>query len=492
MPSTVNIKWSAQQQAIFAWFEARAEQRRNLIIVARAGTGKTTTVLEGANRAPEKSILFAAFNKKIAVELSQKLTNRNAEAKTLHSLGYAFLRQYVKNLRVDSHRGARIAREVCGDRTPDDIVALVAKLASRAKGIAPFAEKLGDLTTIALDHDCVPDEEWEEDGYDLDYVEKHALRCLDKACDRDGTVDFDDMVFLPVRRNLIRAWYDLVIIDEAQDMNVAQIELATRACRKGGRIAVVGDDRQAIYGFRGADSESINRLRDELQADELRLTTTYRCGKVIVDEAAKLVPDYEAAPTAPEGKISSLAKAKLAATAVEGDFVLSRTNAPLVGVCLKCLRLGKRAKIEGRDIGAGLLALVNKLAKGPARNSIPSLLERLTHWQEREVARARKSADKNCDARVEAIEDKAETLRQLAEGIASIAELKTRLDELFEDSNGNAPRIVCSTVHKAKGLEADRAFLLADTFRKSSDLEEENIRYVAITRARHELTWVAE
>jgi superfamily I DNA/RNA helicase len=480
--------WSEQQEEIFSWFE---HGHGNLVVVARAGTGKTTTVLEGANRAPERSILFAAFNKKIATELQTKITNRNAEAKTLHALGFAFLRQYDRRLRVDGQRGYKIARDVCGQDVPEDIVSLVAKLASRGKGMAPFAEKMGDLTDIAYDHDCVPDEEWERDGYDLAYVERHALKAMDKACDRDGSIDFDDMVFIPVRRQLTRAWYNLVIIDECQDMNAAQITLAMKACKRGGRIAVIGDNRQAIYGFRGADSESISRLKAELNAAELKLTTTYRCGKVIVAEAAQLVPDYEAAPTAPEGEITTLPKTKLAETAVEGDFILSRTNAPLVSVCLKCLRLGKRARIEGRDIGAGLLALVKKLATGPARKSIASLLEKLTAWEEREVARARKSSDKNAETRVETIEDKAETLRLLAEGLANVEELKTRLDELFEDSNGHRPKIVCSTVHKAKGLEADRAFLLSSTFRPvGTALEEDNIRYVAVTRAKSVLTWV--
>jgi DNA helicase-2/ATP-dependent DNA helicase PcrA len=481
--------WSEQQEAIFNWFQSGAG---NLVVVARAGTGKTTTVLEGANRAPEKAILFCAFNKKIADELAKKLSNRNAEAKTLHALGFSCLRARSKSLRVDAQRGYKIARDVCGDKCPDDIVALVAKLASRAKGMAPFAAKHGDLTDIAYAHDCVPDEEWEDDGYDLAYVEGHALKALEVATERDGTVDFDDMVYLPVRCRLVRACYDLVIVDEAQDMNAAQLVLALGACRKTGRIAVIGDDRQAIYGFRGADSGSIDRLKTELQATTLKLTTTYRCPKTVVAEAAKLVPDYEAALSAPDGVITSLGQTKLPETALEGDFILSRTNAPLVSCCLKCLRLGKRAKIEGKDIGAGLLSLVKKLATGPNRESISNLLEKLTQWAEREVARARKSADHNAETRIAAIEDRAETIRALAEGLANISELKTRLDELFEDSNGNAPRIVCSTIHKAKGLEAGRVFILTDTFRKdATSIEEANIRYVAITRAQRELVWVA-
>jgi DNA helicase IV len=99
------------------------------------------------------------------------------------------------------------------------------------------------------------------------------------------------------------ALLQLVIIDEAQDMNASQLLLAMKSCKKGGRIAVVGDDRQAIYGFRGADSNSLDRLKGELVAHELGLTTTYRCPKVVVAGAARLVPDYTAAPAAPEGEM---------------------------------------------------------------------------------------------------------------------------------------------------------------------------------------------
>jgi DNA helicase-2/ATP-dependent DNA helicase PcrA len=58
------------------------------------------------------------------------------------------------------------------------------------------------------------------------------------------------MIYLPLAWNLTAKDYQLVVVDEAQDMTAAQLEIAQRVCN--GRICVVGDDRQAIYGFRGA------------------------------------------------------------------------------------------------------------------------------------------------------------------------------------------------------------------------------------------------
>lgn len=482
--------WSQQQEAIFGWF---ASGSGNLVVRARAGTGKTTTILEGIGRAREERILLCAFNKRIAEELTGKLRNPAGEAKTLHSVGFAACRRYWTAIRPDEGRGERIAREVVGAQAPDAMVRLVVQLASRAKGMCPFPAP-GDLAEIAIAHGLEPDEEWEDEGWDVARLEREALRCMERATQKDGTVDFDDMVFLPVRNRWKAGKWGLVVVDEAQDMNAAQILLARSACAEGGRIAVVGDDRQAIYGFRGADSGSIDRLKAELAAVELGLTTTYRCPRAVVALAAKLVPDYQAAPSAPEGTVRAIHESKLAEEAQPGDFVLSRKNAPLVGVCLALLRAGKRANVQGKDIGKGLVALARKL-KG---KSIPDFMARLSRWEEREDKRLRSTGKKSAEARIDLIHDQADTLRALAEGLSGPKELEARIEALFSDS-ADSRAVVCSSVHRAKGLEAPRVFVLEWTLlrqplpgRPPPGREEANIEYVAITRAQAELVWVRE
>jgi superfamily I DNA/RNA helicase len=475
-------KWSAQQEAIFGWFGGGTG---SLVVRARAGTGKTTTILEGINRAPEGKILLAAFNKRIAEELTSKLRNPAAEAKTLHAVGFQFVRRNWERIRIDDGRAERIARKVMGEQAPDAMIRLVCQLASKAKGMCPFPER-GDLVDIAIEHGLEPDEDWVEDGWTVERLEVEAIACMKLACEPDGTIDFDDMVFLPVRNRWVRGWWDLVVVDEAQDMNTSQLLLAQSACRSGGRIAVVGDDRQAIYGFRGADSGSIDRLKVELRAEELGLTITYRCPRKVVALAAKLVPDFQAAPTAPEGSVSAVLEEKLAEAAAPGDFILSRKNAPLAGVCLRLLRLGKRAKVQGKEIGRGLVALVKKWKA----KSMPAFLDRLARWEEREEKRLKATGTKAALARVDFIHDQADTLRALSEGLSGLKELEARISSLFDDMSGpDSQFVVCSSVHRAKGLEADRVFVLEDTLIRNGDREEGNIEYVAITRARAELVW---
>ena len=130
-----------------------------------------------------------------------------------------------------------------------------------------------------------------------------VLEILKAAEEPTEAIDFADMIFLPLRKGMVYPSYELVVIDEAQDMTRPQLEIARRATTKDGRIFIVGDDRQAIYGFRGADSGALDRLKEQLQATELGLKTTYRCGRAIVERAREYVPDFEAAPTVEEGVV---------------------------------------------------------------------------------------------------------------------------------------------------------------------------------------------
>lgn len=494
--------WSEEQEAVFAWF-ARTEPG-NCVVRARAGTGKTTTIIEGIARAPEQEILLAAFNKTIAEELASRLTNPRAEAKTLHALGFSFLRRHWSQVRVDAaSRAWDLARAACGPKVPDPIIGVVKELHTKAREILPFAARMQDstdqLVALALRFDLDPGEEWECEGWGLERIALYAERAMVLAEERTATIDFADMIFLPLVHGWVTPRYDLVVVDEAQDMTGAQLSLATKACR--GRVCIVGDNRQAVYAFRGADSGSLDRLKAELQATELGLKTTYRCPQKVVKLAAKIVPDFRAAPTAPEGTVDHVSAAGMLEQAYEGDFVLSRTNAPLVPICLALLKSGKRARIRGRDIGSSIQTLLKKL-QVKHLNDLP---QKLANWYAREEKRAKKMRDEEAATHLADCLDRKELILALAEDLVSWGEFEARCRSLFSDDT--LPAVMCSTIHRAKGLEADRVFLLGNTFRGSESVylddeenahaenqddpgqEERNIKYVGITRAKAHLSW---
>jgi DNA helicase-2/ATP-dependent DNA helicase PcrA len=522
-----DFKPSRYQQDIFTWFGAgrdpvkqallfEGDIYRNLVVVARAGSGKTTTIIKAIDYAPEMSILLTAFNKPIQEELARRIESRSgAEALTLHALGYRAIRRELGWVRTCKRfeRKDWLADQVCGGM-PFGAKRLVSELVTKAREIEPTTATVESLIELAMDFDLVPGPM--DNALSIGDVARATMRALGHALSLDGIkftgIDFADMIYLPLALDLIKPEYGMVVVDEAQDMTAAQLELAQRACQRGGRIVIVGDDRQAIYGFRGADSKSLSRLRDELRAATLKLPRTYRCPLSVVALAQKYVPDFEPNPASKDGIIDTVDTLdELVQQAKTGDFVLSRKNAPLMRVALRLLREGKPAIIRGKDFGSSLQMLVRQLAKGPAGYSITAFLAGLDLYEmkQRERLLAMKRED-----RLELLSDKCETLRYLARNYSSVAELTDRIKFLFVDKAHDA--VICSTVHKAKGLEAERVFLLENSFfvtipcecghRQHPDgacrrcncvdstpsetrlQEEANIRYVAITRTKHHLT----
>lgn len=508
--------WSQQQNDIFGWFAKPDQAKPNLLVRARAGTGKTTTIIEACSRAPEQSQLLAAFNKRISKELETRIRDSGgcAEAKTLHGIGYGIIQRYWERAKLDGRRGYDLAKQAAGDQAPDDMIAKVAKLASIAKGMCADIDLSTPDTLIEIAElfNLEPDDQWEADGFTTEWVATKALAAMERARHREpehhtARIDFDDMIYLPIANGWAKPRYDLVVIDEAQDMNATQLALAMAVVQPTGRIAVVGDDRQAIYGFRGADSSALDRLKEELHATELGLNTTYRCGKVIVDYCRQLVPDFRAGENNAQGTIENLHMSNLVTTAEVGDFVLSRKNAPLVSVCLKLLRASKPARIEGKDVAAGLKAIVKRWKP----KTLQDLVDRIGKWKEKEIAKLEAKRNHTTDDRIEEVKDKAEILLALTDGIAEPAELITRLETMFGDSDDNPrPAVVCSSIHRAKGLEANRVFILKNTLypnrkwiekkegctpakaleKAKQVIEEQNLEYVACSRAKNVLVWV--
>jgi superfamily I DNA/RNA helicase len=489
--------WSEEQKAIFEWFRSGTG---SLIVRARAGTGKTTTIKTAFSHAPEDRMLYAVFNKKNQLEASGAIFDPRVEIRTLHSVGFMFIQQVWQNAKpTDEVENFRVEK-VVGEQSPREVKTQVKKLVGFAKNMF-VNPSLTELTELAEERDveCPAFETKENGGWDRNMLAMAALKVLElsKTRDEQGRISFNDMVWLPVAMNWVRAWYDLVVVDEAQDMNLPQLLMAKAACKPDGRICVVGDDRQAIYRFRGAASGGMDMMKSLLNATELGLTTTYRCPKKVVALAAAIVADYKAADSAPEGLVEYTMTDKIIQHVKVGDAILSRANAPLMPMCLSLLRRGTPARIEGRDIGKALQDIVDKINA----RTVPQFITRIEIWREKQINRF--SGSPNLEEKSSQINDQADTLIAIAEGASSVNEISARLSALFADTTADSkPAVILSTVHRAKGLEWTKVFLMASTFNRkrpssappiSEDLaaaqakEEANIYYVALTRAKAHL-----
>jgi DNA helicase-2/ATP-dependent DNA helicase PcrA len=484
--------WSKQQQAIF---DACEKDNSSLIIEALAGTGKTTTAIEMLNHLSGK-ILYCAFNKRIADELKTRIASSGASdqvhCSTLHGLGLRLIQRLQPGTGVDNLRGLGIAQEALravGGPLAKSYQWMVKNTASICKEVAPFI-KASDGKVVA------------EIGYSFGHLDRLDPRFLDVTCDAvleamrrslefTGSVDYSDMLYIPLHKPATSGEYDVVIVDEAQDMNRAQLALAQRVLKENGRLIVVGDRHQAIYWFRGADKGSMDRLAEAFKAKVLPLSVTYRCPLSVVQVAGAFVPALEAAPSAPKGSVLYKEYDYLREKAAPGNFILSRLNGPLLRLCLDFIKAGKPAIVEGRDVGAGLINLINKLTYGNPNYNLRQFLQEL---RVHVIKTAQELEAKDDLERAKQIQDQGEAMAILAEGCNDIAQLKLHIDRMFEDTNGKSNKIILSTVHKAKGLESDTVFILCDTFNGSWEEgqgEEANLKYVAITRSKNTLVFIA-
>lgn len=476
--------FSAYQLAIF---NNVSDGRGHTVVIARAGSGKTTTIMEALNHVPpECSTLMVAFNKSIADELRTRAP-KDVDVLTLHAYGNKAVYRAFGKTRIDGDKVMGMIHEKwTNEEMSFERKRLLAKLVSMSKSLlvgvnedakTSYARVDGLLDSPAFSLAMPTDTE------DRVRVCSQVLQLLDECKDPKGVIDFDDMIWLPVALNLSTWKYDRVFIDETQDLNPAQIELALRAVRTKGRICAVGDDKQAIYAFRGADVNAIPNVISRLNAKVMPLSVTYRCAKSIVRAVKGLVPDLEWSEFAVEGEVfreTSFEFMKREAKA--GDFILSRVNAPLIGLCLAFLREGRQANIQGRDIGTSLLAHV----KRAGNKSVAEFCTQVDDWRTGQCIRlAAKGKD------TQAVDDTADTLLALCDGAQSLNEVQARIEALFSDGD-DKNRIVLSSTHKAKGLERDRVFVLGDTYRRREGSEEDNLYYVALTRARHTLHLVTK
>ena len=494
------------QKDVFDWIDGGSGHAN---IIAVAGSGKTTTLIEGMAHMGGR-ITLAAFNKKIAVEIQNRLSERNiqGEAATFHSIGFRAWRQLAnRGCRTNTSKIYEIMDEMnaeLGEVIPKTYRVFLNKLVSLARqsligvpGYPPIHEDSAwweivdhfDLTDD-LPGDPTPDEVVDSA---IGMAQQILMRSIDSAPD---VIDFDDMLYMPLQQGASFPRFNWTLIDEAQDTNAARREIASRMMGNG-RLIAVGDPCQAIYGFTGADAEAMNLLADKIGGvTELPLTVSYRCPQAVVRTAQQWVSHIQSHPDAPEGisghmdfqEFDRLGSEVLNSRAA----VLCRNTAPIISLAYRFLRRDIPCKVEGREIGQGLIRLISKWRV----SSLRTLMDRLEEYTEREAAKFMLAKKHGKVAR---LYDQLDTIQAISAGLAPTAtvdDLRAKIQDLFQDTDeGRQRTIVLSTIHKAKGREWDRVYWYgSDTLQPSRfaslDWEreqEDNLCYVAATRAKQEL-----
>ncbi len=481
------MNYSYYQETIF---DEIANGKGHVVVKARAGSGKTTTIVEAISRIPKtKSTIFVAFNKHIATELQ----NRGVNACTLNSFGFKMFRQgCAKRTKINVKKTANILKYKIFN------LAMASKETKTKcfKCIYAVTKLIGLMKSHAVDPKDVKNVYEDlsvKHGIDIPEYDDF-LHILTQTyligIEQKNVIDFDDQLFLPIYMDLPIEQYDYVFVDEAQDLNPVQIELVKRM-GKDGRVIAVGDEYQAIYGFRGADPDAIDNIIAGLNAKTLPLSICYRCPKLVVQEAQKIVPDIEWHDDAEIGIVEQIDLESFEKLADDGDYVLCRTTAPLVKSCLMFIRNHRKATVKGREIGQQLAGLIEKITEDRSAD-IQRFLESLNQYASDETDKLKK---RGRDAEIMALQDRVDTISALSHNAETVDDLHLRIAQIFSD---NVSGIVFCTIHRAKGLEAKRIFILKPELlphpmakQPWQQKQERNLKYVAVTRSQGELYWVS-
>ena len=482
-----DVKGSAQQEVIW---NAVQNAAYHIIVDALAGSGKTFTITYALKYiSAGTKVILCAFNTDIANELKSRIPD-GFEAATMNSFAFT----QVKNaMRV------RFVKT----KLYDILDKLIAQKEKNTQFLTQAAYQIVNLVKsnlLDIKNDQVLDDLTVKHSIEMNdsrnEIYSIARLAFKETLKQNGIVDYMDQVYFVYAFKLPVIQYGIFIGDEIQDWNALQQYIMLRAIESNGRFIGVGDKNQAIYGFSGADTNSIDNLQTMLQdtkrpIESMPLTMTRRCPVSHVRLAQQIVPELEAMPNAIEGIVESISLDKAVTLIKSSDMGIARRNAPLIAIAYKLIREGKTVIVKGRNIGEGLISLINKLKPSDLNDLVDKAEAYRTKEADKLIAKGKKAENA-----LESLNDKIDTLMQFIDNNDSVNDVRRSIETMFNDLN-KENAIILSSVHRSKGLEAETVFIFEydrielklsnEEFQK----QERNLHYIALTRSKNALYLVA-
>lgn len=537
------IKPTPEQQQIYRFI---TDGTGHGIIDAVAGAGKTTTIMECARLLKDRStVLFCAFNNSIAGEISRKfhlLGMDEVAVKTIHSLGRQILmdnnfsgealhlqdnkyqeilqhkdmqkkiRPYLKTIfRINGFLPADIDNKnnfAAGNllyRINTRLLDLNQKFRATLAG-----NQLSEIEALVTHFGIFSSSEtrrrdFKEEIEAYFHCHQQLLEAGNELAVKKNIIDYTDMLYLPHEWKLYPdKRYRFLFIDECQDLSKSQFAIASKFGKADGRILAVGDPHQSIYGFTGADIESFSRVKDYTKATSFTLTSCFRCPQQVIDLAQSIRPDITGHKKT-EGTVQTIHFDEVTGLAKPGDLIISRLRAPVVLLVFAFIDKNIKVKVHEDEVKEIINEIKNIFKQEEVQvpiSSLPGGFERLkatvknrweiiinrnanriTHPIEREVYI--KTEKKFLYKKLEFLHKKYE---QWKSKYTSINDLLLKIRDYISAINNP---IKLSTIHRAKGLENERVFILnydeLPYYRQQQKpwekVQEMNLKYVAITRA---------
>jgi len=265
------------------------------MVVAGPGSGKTLTIIRRIlfliyeRNVPADKILVITYTKEAALSMQQKFYEQREDLFKQHTIqGYvsfgtfhSFFYQIIKNIKKYSEYQLI---------TPHEKIKLARNILKEIQEEVTDFEIKGFLEQVSFFKNTGK-AKGEEDI-------NNSINKYMKAMHNYKRMDFDDMLYLckqefEAEKKLLQAWserYEYILVDEYQDINPIQYDLMHLITKNNSNLFVVGDDDQAIYGFRGSDVECFQKFyQDYRNVKTIHLDINYRCTPQITDASQKVI-----------------------------------------------------------------------------------------------------------------------------------------------------------------------------------------------------------
>jgi F-box DNA helicase 1 len=443
----------------------------SLKVIAFAGTGKTSTLVEYTRTRPMMRFLYIAFNKSVQLEAAEKFP-KNVIAKTSHSLAFSSIGYRHKN-RLSSGFKANTVMDVLKLENFEDARFTIDTLNNYLISSAPKVTKFHIPYPAKIFY-----EQKKEIFPDFVYLANRLGRLMCDGSDKRIGMLHDGYLKLYQLKEP-RLNFDCILLDEAQDINPVTSTIIMSQTRSGKQINVpsiilVGDSHQQIYSFRGA-SDTLNTIRT---TKTFYLTQSFRFDNKVATLANMILHTFKGEKksvvgTAPGNGTKPKWNPK-------NYTVIARTNAAVFD---KAVQLSGTHKI-------GFIGGI----KGYRLNRIRDIYYLFASHPERISDKYIKRFDQYNDLKTyaRAVEDI--ELMSICKVVDTYKYSIPNLVKLISEKAVDASdaEILLTTVHKAKGLEWQNVHLMSDFSSfvennriiksKSLDQDEFNLVYVAITR----------
>lgn len=484
------LRPTAEQTAVMDAVRAGLD----VVVQARAGTGKTATLALAAQEVPRARCLYLAYNKAIALD-ARKRFPRNVSCRTLHSLAFAHAADWMRDRLAMPRQNGRMVAQLLRITQP-----LVIRQGAydMPVDVRLTPHHLGRLAIETVRRFCYSADEvldwWHvprQQGFTdaahqafARYLLPWARAAWEDVLTPGGFLRYDHDFYLKVwamGRPLLP--FDLVALDEAQDSNRLTSRLI--ADQTGCQTVLVGDSEQAIYGWRGAT----NAMREFPEHTELFLTRSWRFGPAIAELANVFLRIREAFPLVTGNPALA---SRLVRDIDAPDGVLCRTNAGAMEEVIGYLDAGRPVYLQGGGDGIKRMAeAALELTFGNGTNN-PELAA-FSSWSEVVEYVEQDPGGSDLRAFVRLVEEHGATT------IVAACERLVNAPAYERDKPGGraaalpAGTVVVSTLHRAKGLEWGRVRIGEDVAGPRVDGETWDVRvdpgemmlnYVGATRAR--------